>query len=461
MGASFSGPMTDTEAGELLGALLPADSATSEDQRPRITREAGGSPFVLEQLARYASVDRIGGGARRRRLPRCSIRGSPRCHRMRAGSSRRWQCAPGRWRRKSSARRAASFARGSRCWPRCAPRTSFVAAVRRSRSRRTTIGSAKWWPRKSHRIRGGGIHASWCRPSSTRGSDDCEALFDHYRGAGDVENASIQASLSAVKASAALAFDRAASFYRHALALTPASPSGPRVEGRARRRARQRRPPGRSRTSVRPCSGRGRASTRTSNCSGAAPSSSSLPATSTRASTCFVTFLQGLACVCREARAWGAAVVAVAARTARSGAGCALLQGTPTTSTQIPFFASTPAGRRRRGCCWWTCSARRDFSARHLLMALDAGEPFRIARGMAIESAARTRFRQVERPAGNWPSGRRNSRSAVGHPHAIALSILADGMMAVAAGEWQKDLDAVRGKRWRSCETSAWGSRGN
>ena len=33
-----------------------------------------------------------------------------------------------------------------------------------------------------------------------------------------------------------------------------------------------------------------------------------------------------------------------------------------------------------------------DFSARHLLMALDAGEPYRIARAMAIESAARAAY---------------------------------------------------------------------
>ena len=58
--ASLSlGPMPDTEAGELVGALLPADSPLSEGQKRRITREAGGSPFVLEQLARYASADRM------------------------------------------------------------------------------------------------------------------------------------------------------------------------------------------------------------------------------------------------------------------------------------------------------------------------------------------------------------------------------------------------------------------
>ena len=54
--------MPETDAGELVGALLPADSPLSEGQMRRITLEAGGSPFILEQLARYASVNRMGPG---------------------------------------------------------------------------------------------------------------------------------------------------------------------------------------------------------------------------------------------------------------------------------------------------------------------------------------------------------------------------------------------------------------
>ena len=52
-------PMPEAEAGELVDAFLPADSPLSEVQKLRITREAGGSPFVLEQLARYAGATRI------------------------------------------------------------------------------------------------------------------------------------------------------------------------------------------------------------------------------------------------------------------------------------------------------------------------------------------------------------------------------------------------------------------
>ena len=121
--------------------------------------------------------------------------------------------------------------------------------------------------------------ASWCRRLLESESDDCEALFEHYRGAGDAENASIQAGLAAEKAGAALAFDRAASFYRHALALTPAS-SGRRHGGRTRR-TRSPTPAGRPRPPKPTCARQtGPATLSASSSSGAGPSSSSSAGTS-------------------------------------------------------------------------------------------------------------------------------------------------------------------------------------
>ena len=49
-------PLTDDEARTLIGAVVPADAMLDEDGRRQLTREAAGSPFVLEQLARYAGV---------------------------------------------------------------------------------------------------------------------------------------------------------------------------------------------------------------------------------------------------------------------------------------------------------------------------------------------------------------------------------------------------------------------
>src|SRR6185503_10554328 len=48
-------PMTEEEAMRLIGGLLPV---LTDHDKSAMTREAGGSPFVLEQLARYASVNK-------------------------------------------------------------------------------------------------------------------------------------------------------------------------------------------------------------------------------------------------------------------------------------------------------------------------------------------------------------------------------------------------------------------
>ena len=49
-------------------------------------------------------------------------------------------------------------------------------------------------------------------------------------------------------------------------------------------------------------------------------------------------------------------------------------------------------------------------------------------------------IRQAESCARDSPASRRHSRRASGTPHAIALSILADGIVAMTAGEWKKAL---------------------
>lgn len=79
-----------------------------------------------------------------------------------------------------------------------------------------------------------------------------------------------------------------------------------------------------------------------------------------------------------------------------------------------------------------------DFSARHLLMALDAGEPLRIARGMAIESAAGRAHPTGRRLGEQLARQSKALAQSVGHPQAIAVSLLADGIVAMLAGEWKK-----------------------
>ena len=84
-----------------------------------------------------------------------------------------------------------------------------------------------------------------------------------------------------------------------------------------------------------------------------------------------------------------------------------------------------------------------DFQSRHLLLALRAGEPYRVARAMAFEAAwtnARGGAASGERAA---QITRRAEELAqkTGHPHAIALSIWASGVGAYLAGNWRQSAE--------------------
>jgi hypothetical protein len=80
-----------------------------------------------------------------------------------------------------------------------------------------------------------------------------------------------------------------------------------------------------------------------------------------------------------------------------------------------------------------------DFQSRHLLLALRAGEPYRVARAMAFEAAwtaarggaARERAAQIARRA-------EELSQKVGHPHAIGLSLWASGVVPYLEGNWRK-----------------------
>ena len=340
-------PMPETEAGELVGALLPADSPLSEGQKLRITREAGGSPFVLEQLARYASVNRMEPSRAptfaemfdtrlgalspdaRRFLETLAICGRPMAPELVCAA-----CGVARERQSLVAMlRSSHFIRSS----------GSSERVETYHDRIREVLAAQIAPDAVRRI-----HRRMVQTLVERQSDDCEALFEHYRGAGDPENASIQAGRAAEKAGTALAFDRAAFFYRQALALAPASSAAQRVEGRTGQRARQCRPAGRGRRRLPARSGRSRS-----------PSASRAPATRGRAVPHRRRHRSRPRSHSHHARGHGhgrapkppccAAVVVVATRTASLARPATLCQGRSTRSTPIRSFAWTPAGRRRQG----------------------------------------------------------------------------------------------------------------
>jgi serine/threonine protein kinase/tetratricopeptide (TPR) repeat protein len=65
------------------------------------------------------------------------------------------------------------------------------------------------------------IHRRLAETLTAKGLDDPEVLFEHFLGAGETDLAATLATLAAKRAVTALAFDRAAHFYRKAIDLAP------------------------------------------------------------------------------------------------------------------------------------------------------------------------------------------------------------------------------------------------
>ncbi len=87
----------------------------------------------------------------------------------------------------------------------------------------------------------------------------------------------------------------------------------------------------------------------------------------------------------------------------------------------------------------------RDYQARHLLLALKAGEPYRIARAISNEAGYSA--------TGGPPNARRTAQlvetamglaARVGHPQAIGVAQLAVGITAYAEGRWKTAWDLAR-----------------
>ncbi|KAF0247348.1 MAG: ATPase/protein kinase family protein, partial [bacterium] len=80
-----------------------------------------------------------------------------------------------------------------------------------------------------------------------------------------------------------------------------------------------------------------------------------------------------------------------------------------------------------------------DFQARHLLLALNAGEPYRVARALALEAAysAKDGGRKRERTAAICYQAMVLAKQ-INHPHTNALAILELGFSAYMEGNWTR-----------------------
>ncbi len=434
--ALFLEPMTAVEAQMLIRGMLPDASTLTDQDELQMTREAAGSPFVLEQLALHAAGAGSGGVTE---TPTFARMFDARLEALSLGARQFLETLVicGRPMAPEIVCDACGIARD---------RQSLVVMLRASRFIRSS-GSAVRVEAYHDRIREvicerlapdatRQIHLRMAASLVARRSDDCEALFEHYRGAGDAATAAVQAGLAGQKAATALAFDRAASFYAHALELSPSSGDAQAWrEERATALANAGRPADAAEAYLRAAEGAERGRN---------------VELQRRAAEQFLTggyIDRGLDLIQRvlervdltPARNPLTAMLWLLWRRARLD-----WRGSAFVPKRIEDV--DPNVLLRLDTCWAAAIglglvdliSASNFIARHLHLALDAGELSRIARGMALESAARQTDWPFRRTGARLAQRARALASETGTPQAIALELLADGVAACATGKWKR-----------------------
>jgi eukaryotic-like serine/threonine-protein kinase len=430
------GALSKTESYSVARQLLGADGRIAEAFVEPILREARGNPFLLEQLARYAlsSDDTSTTGitlavmleARLRHLPKgarqfveaLAVAGRP------INPEVVYQAAElsGDESPLVSSLRAAQFLR--------AGGTGHTLELYHDRIRETLANQLH--PNKvTH------IHRRLAQAIEARGIDDPEALFEHYLGAGERVRAATHAAVAAKKAASALAFDRAAAFYRRALDLAPARGSE-QVElkrGLADALVNAGRPAEAAQAYL-------EVAQHTS-------AAHSLDFKRRAAEQLLMGghIKEGLEVIRSVLGSVGMTLPAGPKRALLSLALNKLrvrLRGLNFTERQASEIPE--AQLLRIDICWAIAAGLgavdlirgADFHCRHLLLALQAGEPFRVARAMAFEAAqTASRGEPTRKRALQIAQRAEELARRVGHPHAIGLSLWASGVAAYLVGHWK------------------------
>jgi hypothetical protein len=427
-------PMNDDEARAFVGSVLSGTSQLTDDARRRMTSEAAGSPFVLEQLALSAgsASERSGvptfAGVFESRLnalqpdARLFLETLALCGRPVAPALLFDACGVGRDRQSLVARlRSSRFIRSSGSSDHV---ETYHDRIREVIAGRIAPGEARE------------IHRRMAASMIARESDDCESLFVHYRGSGDTERASVQAGLAAEKASAALAFDRAASFYSHAIELAPSAAAAPGWrEELARALA-----------------------------NAARPAEAAEAYLSAAAGVSHTRQVELRRCAAEQFLTGGH--IDRGLELMRQLLADVGLRGVSSPRAAVPWVMWRRARLRWRGLRFHTrpvAAVDRDlllrldtswavgaglalvdvlsasnFVAQHLHLALDAGEPSRIVRGAALEWAARNsdwHFRPGSEPLRRLATALADE---VGTPEATAMVALAESMTAICCGQWKR-----------------------
>ena len=441
------GPLAADEACALARARLieegggaAAPDAALETVAEAIARESAGNPFFVEELVRYtleeaapagrsssevtlgevirARVARLEPDARRL-LEVVAVAGRPIAQGVAVAAA---GVADGR--AAVAALRGARLAKTSG--------TEGAVETYHDRIRETTAVSLPTDALRAHHLR-------LAHALEAAGAADPEVLHVHYHGAGELAKAGEYAALAADRAALALAFDRAARLYRLAIELAP---------GDAARTHALRVKLGDALVSA----GRGAEAAEVYWTSAADSSDATERVELERraAEQLLRTgrFEAGIESIRRVLGSLGMTFPETPGRALLSLLGRRIfvrLRGLgfrERREADVP-----PAELTRIDACWSiacalsTVDAIRgaDFNARYLLLALRAGEPFRLSRALATEAAyAATAGRPGRARAERLRERATELARRHGHEQAIAYCLAIDGALGVLLGEWER-----------------------
>ena len=448
--------LSDTEAAELALSLLSGPTLNASAFVHDIVREAGGNPFLLEQLCHYASIGERPGAAgislatmlqeRIDQLPD----GSRALLNMLAVAARPVDqdiaFAVCEIERDDSqilnAVRAAQFVRSAG--------GAYGIELYHDRIAETLSLLLSDEERRH-------IHRRLAQTIEARGFDDPEALYEDYLGAGEVSRAAFHAEGAARKAANALAFDRAALYFRRAIEF--AAPGADVIElkislGDALANA------GRPAEAAAEFLAAASQTEARGHFAGARYFGTRALELQQRAGAQLLMgghVKEGLAVFEKVLEAAGfklpkgprSALISLLLR--RGWIWLRGLNFTPREADTIP-----EADLHRIDLCWSVAAGLgvvdlirgAEFQSRHLLLALRAGEAYRVARAMAFETVqTATRGGPAITRARELADRTEELAKQSVNPHAIGLAIWARGLSAYLIGHWREAAEL--------CERSA------
>jgi Cdc6-like AAA superfamily ATPase len=437
------GRLSSGEAEELASALLQRFGLTASQSAASLASEAAGHPLFIDELVHHASQGGSRGdrklddalwarvaaldGDTRELLELCAVAGGPL---MQEIATEALGVGFPDLDRRLSALRVASLARST------GSRRTDTAETYHDRVREAVL--AHLAPETRRRW-----HERLARSLESSGHADAELLAEHWQGAGDLVRAADHAEAAAHRAAEALAFDRAARLYRRVLNLRPPDDS-------TRRQLQERL------GSVLVNAGRGTEAAQAFLAATAGATTAESLELQRRAAEQLLRsghVDEGTKAIRNVLAAVGmsfpesprAALVSLLLRRARlrlQGLGFTARDRSQVSAeelTRIDVSWSVAAGLAvvdpLRGA---------DFQTRNLLGALRAGEPYRVARALAMEAAfvASSGVGAAPRVARILERAREIAERE-GDPHAIGLQIGMTGLAAYLFGRWREALDKL------------------